>query len=118
MHIYNNNKFKELRQKLRQTVTPGERKLWGKLRNKQFLGIKFFRQYGIGPYVSDFYCPEFRIAIEINGSSHDESKFDYDRKRQKFIESLDITVFNFSEFEAVNRLQNIIDTLELFLGDK
>ena len=34
-------------------------------------GYKFRRQQGIGPYVLDFYCPELRLCVELDGASHD-----------------------------------------------
>ncbi|MBL1417299.1 MAG: DUF559 domain-containing protein, partial [Moritella sp.] len=33
-----------------------EKHLWQHIRKKQ-LGIKFRRQYGVGRYIADFYCP-------------------------------------------------------------
>ena len=33
----------------------------------------FRRQHPIGPYVLDFYCAEARLAVEIDGISHDFS---------------------------------------------
>jgi len=33
-------------------------------------GLKFFRQYSVGPYILDFYCPERRLAIEVDGGQH------------------------------------------------
>ncbi|WP_225204948.1 endonuclease domain-containing protein [Novosphingobium huizhouense] len=34
-------------------------------------GIKFRRQHPSGPYVLDFYCSDARVAIEVDGRSHD-----------------------------------------------
>jgi very-short-patch-repair endonuclease len=31
----------------------------------------FRRQHPVGPYVLDFYCPKARLAIELDGISHD-----------------------------------------------
>jgi very-short-patch-repair endonuclease len=31
----------------------------------------FRRQHPIGPYVLDFYCAKARLAIEIDGMSHE-----------------------------------------------
>ena len=43
--------------------------LWNILRQRPH-GIKFRRQHPVGPYILDFYCLEKRIAIEIDGQSH------------------------------------------------
>ncbi|MGB9699652.1 MAG: endonuclease domain-containing protein [Thermodesulfobacteriota bacterium] len=37
------------------------------MRNKQLHGLKFFRQYSIGLYILDFYCPLLKIAVELDG---------------------------------------------------
>ena len=66
---YSNSKQKDLRQKLRNDAPKAEQRLWEFLRNSQLNGLKFRRQYGIGPYVVDFYCPKLRLAIEIDGDS-------------------------------------------------
>jgi very-short-patch-repair endonuclease len=42
----------------------------------------FRRQHPIGPYILDFYCAKARLAIEIDGVSHDmgdRPKHDLDR---------------------------------------
>ena len=55
---------------LRRSMSPPERRLWSVLRNRQ-LGARFRRQHPVGPYVLDFFCPAERLAIEVDGQSHD-----------------------------------------------
>ncbi len=62
--LYNNPKGKEVRRKLRKESTSQEKILWEHIRNNK-LGLKFRRQYGIGGYILDFYCPAKRLAIEF-----------------------------------------------------
>ena len=57
---------------LRQTGTPPEQLLWLALRNEQIGGLKFRRQYPIGPYVVDFYCHSAKVAVEVDGMSHED----------------------------------------------
>lgn len=52
--IRNDPKFKERRRQLRRNQTEAEKLLWGYLRNKQFYGLKFFRQYSVRVYILDF----------------------------------------------------------------
>jgi very-short-patch-repair endonuclease len=60
------------------------------------MGCRFRRQYGIGRYIVDFYSPEARLAIEIDGESHYvEGAQQKDQERQAFIESQDIEVLAF-----------------------
>ena len=61
---------KTLRQSLRNNATATEAILWKALKGKQIDGLKFRRQFGLGPYVLDFYCPEIRLCIELDGDIH------------------------------------------------
>lgn len=65
---------------LRQRMTDAERLLWSRLR-RRFLGIKFRRQYPLGPFIADFACPAKRLVIEVDGGQHLESSADEGRDR-------------------------------------
>ena len=65
--MFNDKSQRTLRKKLRSNMPAPEAILWSKLRAKQFKGLKFRRQYGIGHFVLDFYCVEIRLGIEIDG---------------------------------------------------
>jgi len=67
--VYNHKEYKAVRRKLRKQEVSSEKILWSKLRNKQ-QKFRFRRQYGIGKYIVDFYCPKLKLAIEIDGATH------------------------------------------------
>jgi very-short-patch-repair endonuclease len=50
--------------------TPVEQILWNKLRNRGLIGLKFRRQHPIGTYITDFYCAQHRLVIELDGEIH------------------------------------------------
>jgi very-short-patch-repair endonuclease len=56
------------------------------LEKRRMLGKKFRRQQSIGPYIVDFYCPECRVVVELDGTPHygilDDS---YDSERTRFL---------------------------------
>ena len=58
--------------KLRSQMTTMERTLWHRIRKEQ-LGFRFRRQYPAGSYVLDFYSPDIRLCVEIDGPQHDEA---------------------------------------------
>ena len=58
--------------KLRKRPTRAEALLWSHLRRRQLLGAKFRRQVIIYGWIVDFYCPEIRLVVEVDGSSHDQ----------------------------------------------
>ncbi len=65
--VLNSKSSKKFRQHLRNNMTEAEVMLWSKLKGKQFLGYKIRRQYGVGKYVIDFYCPQIKVGIEVDG---------------------------------------------------
>ena len=87
-----NNKTKtQIAREFRKNPTKSERIMWNTLRNRNFLDLKFRRQYLRDGYVIDFYCHELRLAIEIDGSVHLEKRqAKYDKERQKIIEQNNI----------------------------
>ena len=69
-HRTNLKDQKTLRQSLRNNSTAPEAILWRTLKGKQIDGLKFRRRFGLGPYVLDFYCPEIKLCIELDGEIH------------------------------------------------
>src|SRR5579863_1920574 len=60
--------------KLRANSTDAEMRLWSRLRRKQLDGFRFRRQQPLGNYVVDFFCPEAKLIVEVDGGQHaDES---------------------------------------------
>ncbi|HEX6842992.1 MAG TPA: endonuclease domain-containing protein [Stellaceae bacterium] len=55
---------------LRSTPTDAEIRLWSRIRRRQLGGFRFRRQQPIGAYIVDFFCPEARLVIEIDGGQH------------------------------------------------
>ena len=102
-----------MRQQLRNDPTRAERVLWKSI-NKSQLGFKFRRQQSIGVYIVDFYCPEAKMIIELDGSVHgEEDVAEKDQRRQTFLEQQKFTVLRYRneqikyELEAV--LQDIVN---------
>src|SRR5271166_5306249 len=58
--------------RLRREMTPPERILWKALRRNAVDGFHFRRQQVIEGSVVDFYCDAARLAIELDGSVHED----------------------------------------------
>ncbi len=56
--------------RLRRELSVPEVILWARLRLRPD-GFKFRRQHPAGQYILDFYCNEARLAVEVDGISHD-----------------------------------------------
>ena len=61
--------FKRAR-RFRRDPSAGERKMWERLRNRQFDGLKFRRQTPVGPFTADFYCEQHKLVVEVDGGQH------------------------------------------------
>src|SRR3989344_4531566 len=103
-YIYNNKKFRERRGDLRNKQTEAERILWWHIGDRHLDDNRFFRQYSVGPYILDFYCPKARLAIELDGKTHlpSEQRI-YDSERTQYLEANDIKVIRFWNDEIENK---------------
>src|SRR5262245_2381899 len=65
---------------LRQQPTEGEERFWAHVRDRRFAGLKFRRQHRLLRFIADFYCPERKLVVEIDGTIH-EGQQEYDAVR-------------------------------------
>ena len=113
MIVFNTKDTKEKRKILRRSSTDAESKIWSKLRDKQFYGYKFYRQYGIDHYVADFYCPKLKLAIEIDGSSHySKEGLAYDKERSDRFLSYGIRTMRFTNIEVLKNIAGVMQAIE------
>ena len=111
--IFNDKRQTERRKLLRNNPTLAEFKLWEALRTKQLQGYRFRRQYGIGPYIVDFYSPRTKVVIEVDGGYHMvDDVFLSDQDRQKNIEALGIKILRFTNDEILTNLHSVIQRIE------
>jgi very-short-patch-repair endonuclease len=113
--LFNIPNLKPQRTKLRNHLTPEELLLWKCIRLKQ-LGFTFRRQFSVGPYVLDFYCPSKRLAIELDGfQHHTKDRKEYDNYRTQYLNALNIQVLRFSNQEILANIQNVVSKIRTFL---
>ena len=109
---FNRTEDKEKRRLLRSGMPPAEEIVWSKLRRKQVFGYRCRRQYSVGPYVVDFYCPALKLAVEIDGDSHFIGDAETNgRQRQTYIESFGITFLRFTNHQVYDELDAVLDTI-------
>jgi len=107
-HLYNDPTTKSKRRSLRKNVPDVEQKLWSILRNRQMPSLKFLRQYGVGPYILDFYCPERRLAIEVDGRQHaDVYGRRHDAQRDSYLRELNIRVIRFWNNDVLQNIEGV-----------
>ena len=94
-----NESLKKYAVEMRKNQTDEDKKVWYQILKGRT--PKFHRQRIIGNYIVDFYCPQLRLAIEIDGYQHFyEENIEYDNKRTEYIESQDIYILRFENTEV------------------
>src|SRR5215217_6859742 len=106
--IHNQQNLKDLRRQNRNNLTSAEAELWKHLKNSQ-LGRKFRRQHSVGKYILDFYCPEEKLAVELDGRGHfTDNGFERDEVRTDYLKSLNIQVLRFENKEVFEQLEGVL----------
>ena len=114
---YNPNSKQNAR-RLRTEMTPSERTLWSRLRRKQLRGVQFYRQKPIGSYIVDFYAPESKLVVEMDGSQHLSSIHrQNDAERDSYLESAGLQVLRFNNIQVLQELDAVVDVILWTLRD-
>ena len=104
------NRTLENRQQLIENKTTAEKILWSRLKGKQMNGLKFRRQHGIGKYIVDFYQPDTKTIIEVDGDVHflDDKVIKKDIERTKWFESMGYTMMRFNNVDVIGKLDDVL----------
>ena len=103
--------MKDFRRELRNNGTPAEAFLWTRLKGRQVEGLQFRRQFSVENYILDFYCPELRLAIELDGEIHNQ-QIEYDRARTlELMEKHGIKVLRYENRLVFEHLGSILSDI-------
>jgi len=106
-----NKKYKERARGLRKNMTQEERKIWYlflKNHNQRFL-----RQKAIENYIVDFYCPNKKIIIELDGSQHYTTEgLEYDKIRTDLLKTYNLKVIRFSNLEINKQFKEVCELID------
>jgi very-short-patch-repair endonuclease len=100
---------------LRRGMTPPEKRLWQSLRANRLGGFHFRRQQIIDGYIVDFYCHAADMVIELDGPIHKGQKV-YDQRRQKYLESLGLTVLRFTNQQVMEEIEQVLAEILIALN--
>src|SRR5438093_9883084 len=106
--------LKERARELRKKMTLAEILLWKQLKGKQLCGYDFDRQRPVGRRIVDFYCKELKLAVDVDGSVHDFTRKEDDR-RQREIEALGITLLRFWNHAVKNDIRSVLNKIEVWI---
>ncbi|KQY75185.1 endonuclease domain-containing protein [Brevundimonas sp. Root1423] len=103
----------ERARELRRRMTPPEARLWVCLRGKRLAGLKFRRQHPIGPYVLDFYCAAAKLAVEVDGSSHERSEqIAHDARRTAWLREQGVRIVRLAAEDVRVHLDWVVDFIK------
>jgi very-short-patch-repair endonuclease len=100
---------------LRRSSTDVERRMWGLLRDRRFVGMKFRRQVPVGPYIADFACVARRLVVELDGGQHAESA--RDERRDAFLAAQGWRVIRFWNSDVVENRSGVLERLLQLLSE-
>lgn len=111
---YNRTVLKVNRRELRKHGTPAEAVLWKNLKGRQVLGMRFRRQFSVGPYILDFYCPDCKVCIELDGEGHYTPEgAEYDEARTEYLMQVHgISVLRFENCDVFNTPEGVMQEIE------
>lgn len=111
--LYNLPYLKDTRKYLRDNMTDAEMVLWTVLKNRKLCGCKFRRQYSIGYYIVDFYCPAEKLIIELDGKQHFTTEgIANDHERDKHLAMMDKKVLRFENKDVLNNLTEVLKKIK------
>ena len=98
-----------LQRKLRGQMTDAEKRLWQRLRGRQMAGFKFRRQHPFMDFVLDFVCLETRLAVELDGSQHQDNL--RDRVRDQRLHEAGYLVLRFWNNQVLEETDAVADAI-------
>ncbi len=107
-----NAHLKDKARQLRKNLTDSEAALWSRLRNKQLLGIQFYRQKPIGEHIVDFFSPRARLVVEVDGAQHLGGDHALkDRTRDGYLAALGLKVLRFNSREVLKESDAVVEAI-------
>jgi type I site-specific restriction-modification system R (restriction) subunit len=102
---------------LRENQTPAEQIAWDLLRDRKFENLKFRRQHQLGNYITDFFCAEHKLVLELDGDVHGRSEVvAKDAKRDAQMKSMGFKILRFPNEVVLDRPEEFLSSIADFLN--
>ena len=110
MKRHKNTELTRFSKDLRAGMTKEEKKLWYEFLKE--LPVTINRQKVFGNYIADFYCAQYKVAIDLDGSQHfsDDGEA-YDKERTKYFTDLGIKVLRYSNLEIKKNFRGVCEDI-------
>ena len=98
--------------RMRNKPTVAEAVLWKQLKNKKLNGLRFRRQHGVGPYITDFYHAPTKTIIELDGEIHANPEVrKNDKEREEYLRGCSYSIIRFQNYRIFNDLNNVLKAI-------
>ncbi len=96
---------------LRKNMTKEEKRLWYDFLKTH--STRFLRQKILGKYIVDFYCPQAKLVVEIDGSGHytDEGER-HDQERTRFLAGYGLRVVRITNLEIAQNFRGVCEYID------
>jgi len=82
--------------------------LWRELK-KRPNGMRFRHEHPAGPYVLDFFCPRFKLAVEVDGEAHEYGdRPQRDEARDGWLLTQGVRTLRIPAQEVLSNLEGVI----------
>ena len=97
---------------LRRNMTAEERHLWFDFLREY--PVKFTRQKILGRYIADFYCPQAKLVIELDGSQHyEDNEIKKDSERTEYLEQYGLKVIRIPNNKVKQNFQSVCEYIDI-----
>lgn len=108
---------------LRKNQTDAEQIFWNTVRNRKFNGLKFQRQFPFvfeennrkHFFIFDFYCHQYRLAIELDGAIHKIQK-EYDQMRTDTLHISGTHIMRFKNDEIIKNVNSVLKKINKYIN--
>ncbi len=111
MQSKHNKQLVPLAKQLRKEMTKEERHLWYDFLREY--PIRFSRQKVLGKYIADFYSPEAKLVIELDGSQHyEDNNMEKDAERTAFLEGYGLSIIRIPNNEVTSNFRGVCEYID------
>jgi very-short-patch-repair endonuclease len=101
---------KDYAKRLRENSTPSEKLLWKKLRKEQ-MGVRFRTQVIVHGWITDFYCRELGLVLEVDGKIHDHH-LSHDRFRDETLRKYGIETLRVKNEDVEKNMIGVLSKIK------
>lgn len=93
-------------------MTEAERRLWWYLRRKRMAGVQVYRQKPLGGYIVDFFAPQVRLVIEVDGGQHFTTEgLRTDSLRDDALRAMGLLVLRYDNLQVLQHTDAVVDDI-------